>query len=109
MPTRLEQLGRWTLSKGLHIVWVVTFTIIATRVIRWIAGRISRRLSDADDGGTTVRSEAAKHRQAVASLISSVAISLLYVMVAGDTANQIGLPLRSPAPPPARPPPPLGS
>jgi small-conductance mechanosensitive channel len=95
MPTTLEHLGHWTLSKGLHIVLVVTFTIIATRVIRWIAGRISRRLSDADDGGTTVRSEAAKHRQAVASVISSVAISLLYVMVAVDIANQIGLPLGS--------------
>jgi small conductance mechanosensitive channel len=95
MPTTLEHLGHWTLTKGLHIVLVVIFTIIATRVIRWIAGRISRRLSDADDGGTTVRSEAAKHRQAVASVISSVAISLLYVMVAVDIANQIGLPLGS--------------
>ena len=95
MPTTLEHLGHWTLSKGLHIVLVVTFTIIATRVIRWIAGRISRRLSDADDGGTTVRSEAAKHRHAVASVISSVAISLLYVMVAVDIANQIGLPIGS--------------
>ncbi|HEX9497707.1 MAG TPA: mechanosensitive ion channel family protein [Mycobacterium sp.] len=95
MPTTLEHLGHWTLTKGLHIVLVVTFTIIATRVIRWIAGRISRRLSDADDGGTTVRSEAAKHRQAVASVISSVAISLLYVMVAVDIANQIGLPIGS--------------
>jgi small conductance mechanosensitive channel len=95
MPTTLEHLGHWTLTKGLHIVLVVIFTIIATRVIRWIAGRISRRLSDADDGGTTVRSEAAKHRQAVASVISSVAISLFYVMVAVDIANQIGLPLGS--------------
>jgi small conductance mechanosensitive channel len=95
MPTTLEHLGHWTLTKGLHIVLVVIFTIIATRVIRWIAGRISRRLSDADDGGTTVRSEAAKHRQAVASVISSVAISLLYVMVTVDIANQIGLPIGS--------------
>jgi small conductance mechanosensitive channel len=95
MPTTLEHLGHWTLTKGLHIVLVVIFTIIATRVIRWIAGRISRRLSDADDGGTTVRSEAAKHGQAVAAVISSVAISLLYVMVAVDIANQIGLPIGS--------------
>ena len=95
MPTTLEHLGHWTLTKGLHIVLVVIFTIIATRVIRWIAGRISQRLSDADDGGTTVRSEAAKHRQAVAAVISSVAISLLYVMVAVDIANQIGLPIGS--------------
>ncbi len=71
MPSTLEHLGHGTLTKGLHIVLVVIFTIIATRVIRWNARRISRRLSDADDGGTTVRSEAAKHRQAVVSATRS--------------------------------------
>jgi small-conductance mechanosensitive channel len=42
-----------------------------------------------------VRSETVKHGQAVASVISSVAIGLLYVMVAVDVANQLGLPLGS--------------
>jgi moderate conductance mechanosensitive channel len=73
----------------------VIFTIIATRAIRWIAGRISRRLNEADDNDKTVRSEAVKHRQAVASVISSVAISVLYVVVSVDIANQLGLPLGS--------------
>jgi small conductance mechanosensitive channel len=95
MPTTLENLGHWVLTKGLHILLVVIFAIIATRAIRWIAGRISRRLSEADDHEKTVRSETVKHRQAVASVISSVAISLLYVMVAVDIANQLGLPLGS--------------
>src|SRR6476659_1837012 len=35
------------------------------------------------------------HGQAVASVISSVAISVLYVVVAVDVANQLGLPLGS--------------
>jgi small conductance mechanosensitive channel len=95
MPTTLEALAHWALTKGLHIVLVVLFAVIATRAIRWIAGRISRRLSEADDHEPTVRSETVKHRQAVASVISSVAISLLYVMVAVDIANQLGLPLGS--------------
>jgi moderate conductance mechanosensitive channel len=91
MTTTLSQ---WLLTKGLHIVLVVLFAVITTRAIRWIAGRISRRLSGADHE-QTVRSEAVKHRQAVASVISSVAISLLYVMVVVDIANQLGLPLGS--------------
>ena len=95
MPTTLEDLGYWALTKGLHIVLVLIFTIIATRAIRWIAGSISRRLSEADDNDTTVRSETVKHRQAVAAVISSVAISVLYVVVSVDIANQIGLPLGS--------------
>ena len=91
MTTTLTQ---WLLTNGLHIALVVLFAVITTRAIRWIAGRISRRLSGADHE-QTVRSEAVKHRQAVASVISSVAIALLYGMVAVDIANQLGLPLGS--------------
>lgn len=88
-------LTHWLTTKGLHIALVALFAVITTRVIRWIAGRISRRLSGTGDDEQTVRSEAVKHRQAVASVISSVAIALLYVMVAVDIANQLGLPLGS--------------
>jgi small conductance mechanosensitive channel len=69
--------------------------VIVTRLIRWIAGRISTRLTRGDERDATVRSETVKHGQAVASVISSVAIALLYVVVAVDIANQLGLPLGS--------------
>jgi moderate conductance mechanosensitive channel len=95
MPTTLEDLTHWLLTKGLHIVLVVLFAVIVTRVIRWIAGRISTRLTKGDERDATVRSETVKHGQAVASVISSVAIALLYVVVAVDIANQLGLPLGS--------------
>jgi small-conductance mechanosensitive channel len=95
MSSTLENLGHWALTKGMHILLVVVFTVIATRAIRWIAGRISRRLSQDDDHDAMVRSETVKHRQAVASVISSVAIALLYVMVGIDIANQLGLPVGS--------------
>jgi small-conductance mechanosensitive channel len=95
MPTTLHDLSQWLLTKGLHIVLVVVFAIIVTRVIRWTAGRISRRLTRGDERDVSVRSETVKHGQAVASVISSVAIALLYVVVAVDIANQLGLPLGS--------------
>lgn len=95
MPTTLEDLTHWLLTKGLHIVLVVLFAVIVTRIIRWIAARISTRLTRGDERDATVRSETVKHGQAVASVISSVAIALLYVVVAVDIANQLGLPLGS--------------
>jgi moderate conductance mechanosensitive channel len=95
MHSTLESLGHWALTKGLHIVLVVLFAIITTRIIRWIAARISRRLSRSDDREETARSETVKHRQAVASVIWSVAISVLYVVVAVDIANQLSLPVGS--------------
>ena len=95
MPTTLEDLTHWLLTKGLHVVLVVLFIVITTRLIRWLAGRISKRLTKGDERDASVRSETVKHGQAVASVISSVAISVLYVVVAVDIANQLGLPLGS--------------
>jgi moderate conductance mechanosensitive channel len=95
MHATLENLGHWALTKGIHIFWVVLSAIVTTRIIRWIAGGISRRLSGSDEHEETVRSETVKHRQAVASVISSVAISVLYVVGAVDIANQLSLPVGS--------------
>jgi moderate conductance mechanosensitive channel len=95
MHTTLEELTHWLLTKGLHILLVVLFAVIATRIIRWIAGRISKRLTRGDVRDATVQSETVKHGQAVASVISSVAIALLYVVVAADVADKLGLPLGS--------------
>jgi small conductance mechanosensitive channel len=87
--------GHWIATSGLHIVLVVIGTVIATRVIRWIAGKISSRLDDDVEVGATVRSETVKHRKAVASVISSVLVALLYVIVAVDIINTLGLPVGS--------------
>jgi moderate conductance mechanosensitive channel len=95
MSSTFENLGHWALTKGLHILVLVVFALVATRAIRWIAGRISRRFDQADATDKVLRPESVKHRRAVASVISSVAIALLYVMVALDIANQLGLPVDS--------------
>ncbi|BBZ30110.1 mechanosensitive ion channel protein MscS [Mycolicibacterium madagascariense] len=87
--------GHWLLTKGLHIVLLIVATVVATRLIRQLAARISRRLAEGDDADATVRSESVKHRQAVASVISSVAIAVLYVVVSVDVLNEFGLPIGS--------------
>src|SRR5512139_3890582 len=88
-------LGHWFLTNGVHIALVVMFAILATRAIRWGAARIGRRFAEADDRDPTVRSERVKHRQAVASVVASVAIGLLYIGVAVDIAGRLGLPVGS--------------
>ncbi len=85
-------LGEWLRTKGLHIVLVIIAAMIGTRLINWIASKIARRL---DTGHELVRSETAKHRAAVASVISSVAIAILYVLVAVDIIDTLGLPIGS--------------
>jgi small conductance mechanosensitive channel len=88
-----SQFGHWIATKGLHIVLVVVGAWLATRVIRSVADKISRRLAVESD--SEVRSESVKHRQAVASVISSVAVAVLYVVVAVDIVNTLGLPVGS--------------
>jgi moderate conductance mechanosensitive channel len=95
MSSTLASISQWFLTKGLHIALVVVFALVATRVIRWVATRISRRLDRGDATDAVLRPESVKHRRAVASVISSVAIALLYVMVSVDIANQLGLPIGS--------------
>ena len=90
-----SEFGHWLLTHGVHITLVVVAALIATRVIRLLASRISRRLAASDDEDSTVRSEAVKHRQAVASVISSVAIAVLYVVVSVDVLDTLGLPIGS--------------
>jgi len=88
-----SQFGHWVATNGLHILLVVVGAWMATRVIRSVADKISRRLAVESDSG--VRSESVKHRQAVASVISSVAVAVLYVVVAVDIVNTLGLPVGS--------------
>jgi moderate conductance mechanosensitive channel len=95
MSSTLDSLRQWFLTNGLHITLVLVFAVIATRLIRLIARRISKRLDRGDGHDAVLRPESVKHRRAVASVISSVAIAVLYIVVAVDIANQLGLPIGS--------------
>lgn len=89
----IDTVQRWLLTTGLHITLVVLFAVIATRAIRSLARGVDGRLAGND--GATVRSENVKHRQALVSVISSVAITLLYVGAALDVVARLGLPVGS--------------
>jgi moderate conductance mechanosensitive channel len=89
-------IGQWILTKGVNIAAIIVFTVLATRLIRWAAQRVARRLDAGyQEGDALVRSESAKHRQAVASVISSVAMVILYVVVILEVINVFGLPVGS--------------
>ncbi|MDX1871979.1 mechanosensitive ion channel family protein [Mycolicibacterium sp. 120266] len=89
-----SEVGTWVAHKGLRIVVLVLFSILAARFIRYTAQRITRRLG-VSQGDALVRSEATKHRQAVASVISWVAIAVVYIIVGLDIIGLLGLPIGS--------------
>ena len=89
-------IGEWILTRGLRITLLVLGALLAGRFITWTAQRVSRRIdakfrrSDA-----LVRSESAKHRQAVASVISYLAIALLAAMVLVEVTDILAIPVSS--------------
>jgi small conductance mechanosensitive channel len=89
-------IGEWIITRGLRIVMLVLAAILLARFINWTAQRITRRI-DAEylESDQLVRSESAKHRQAVASVISWVSIAVLLVVVLVEITDIIAIPVGS--------------
>ncbi|MGI9124244.1 MAG: mechanosensitive ion channel family protein [Mycobacterium sp.] len=89
-------LGESLLSRGLSLALLLIGSVLAARFINWITGRISRRIDAGfQESDALVRTESAKHRQAVASVISYVAIALLGVMVVVEVTDILQIPVTS--------------
>lgn len=88
------EFGEWILSRGLKIALLLIGGLLAARFISWVARRISSRIDTrfqlSDD---LVRSESAKHRQAVASVISYLAVTLLAIGVAVEVTATLAIPV----------------
>ena len=88
--------GDWLLTRGLKITLLLIGGLLAARFINWAAHHVNRRIDSrfqrSDD---LVRSESAKHRQAVASVISYLAIALLAVLVTVQITSILAIPVGS--------------
>jgi small-conductance mechanosensitive channel len=72
----------WILTKGLHIVLLLIGAVLAARFVNWAAQKVTQRLDIGfAESDALVRSEASKHRQAVAAVISWVTIVLIAIGV----------------------------
>ncbi|HUO36507.1 MAG TPA: mechanosensitive ion channel family protein [Mycobacterium sp.] len=89
-------IGYWILTTGLRIVLLLIASLLIARFIDWathkVTGRLDERFKESD---ALVRSEATKHRQAVASVISWCLIALLYILVVIDVVRLLGVPVGS--------------
>ncbi len=96
------QYGVWIVTRGVRIALLLIGGLLAARFISWLARRITRRI-DAQYQQTDqiVRTESAKHQQAVASVVSWVSIALLSVMVVVEIGDVLSIPVSSLAAPAA--------
>lgn len=92
--TPLTDIGLWARDNGLQIVLFVTGAMLVTRFATWLRDRITARV-DAQQGesDTLVRSEAAKHRHAVAQVVTWAVLVLVYCLTAVLVVQRLGVPL----------------
>jgi moderate conductance mechanosensitive channel len=87
-----HKLSEWLLTRGIHIVLLLIAAVLAARFVNWAAQKVTERLDEEFvEGDALVRSEASKHRQTVASLISWVSVVLIAIVLAVQLANVVNL------------------
>jgi small-conductance mechanosensitive channel len=91
-----DGVGEWMMTRGLRLALWLIGSVLAARFIKWTAQKVTRQLDEGfEESDALVRPEAVKHRQAVASVISWVAIAVLYVVVAVEITQILGVPIGS--------------
>jgi moderate conductance mechanosensitive channel len=75
-------IGEWIITRGLRIVMLLIAAVLAVRFVTWVAQQVTRQLDEGfAESDALVRSEATKHRQAVASVIQWVSIVMIAIWV----------------------------
>ena len=98
----LIELGRWARSSGLEIVLLLTGSILLDRWVRWLSGRITRRIDERERrSGAVVSSEAAKHRHALTQVLTWTTVVLIYGVTAVLILGRLGVSLTTLAAPAA--------
>jgi len=86
----------WVRGSGLEIVLLVIGTILLTRLATWLGGRITGRIDEnAREADALVRSEASKHRHALAQVITWATLAIIYCVAGVAIAERLGIPLTS--------------
>ncbi len=90
------EIGKWIIDNGLRIAMLLIAAVLAARLVTWVAKQVTQRLDlGFAESDALVRSEATKHRQALASVISWVSIVIIYVLVTYEIIDILPFPVGS--------------
>jgi small conductance mechanosensitive channel len=92
--TPLTDVGLWARTNGLQTILIVLGAILLTRFANWSGARITSHIDELNSGeDVLVRSEAAKHRHALAQVITWVSLVVIYCLAAVLVVQRFGIPL----------------
>jgi small-conductance mechanosensitive channel len=94
--TTLTAAEHWASTNGLEIVLLVTGAMLLTRLAAWLGKKITDRIdANARETDALVRSEASKHRHALAQVITWTTLVIIYSATAVAIAARVGIPVTS--------------
>jgi moderate conductance mechanosensitive channel len=94
--TPLTDITTWLRGRGLEIVLLVLGAVLLARFVAWCGRRITQRMDTAShDEDAVVRSEAAKHRAAVAQVLVWVGIAVIWSVAGVLALERLGVPVSS--------------
>jgi small conductance mechanosensitive channel len=89
---RLRSLPGWLSGSGLEIVLIILGVILLTRFATWFKAIVNQRIDAADlESDMLVRSEAAKHRHALADVLAWAALVIVYCVSALKIVERLGV------------------
>jgi small conductance mechanosensitive channel len=96
LATPLPDVPVWLRGSGLEIVLIILGVILMTRFATWVKAIINQRI-DANDAESDalVRSEAAKHRHALADVLTWAALVVVYCVSGVEILPRLGVPMSS--------------
>ena len=90
----LDDFSRWVRGNLLVIVLLVLGAILLTRMADWLREKIIAHIdAGARETDELVRSEASKHRQVIAQVVTWGAVAVIYVVTAVLIVQRLGVPL----------------
>jgi small-conductance mechanosensitive channel len=94
--TPLSDFDRWARSDLLEIILILTGAVLLTRLVTWLSGRYIVRIdARSKSGDSVVRSEAEKHRHAVAQVVTWTILVLVYCVMGVLVIQRLGVPITS--------------
>jgi moderate conductance mechanosensitive channel len=95
-PGTLSDISHWARIRGLEIVLFVTGAMLLTRLATWLRGKITHRIDAREhESDSLVRSEASKHRHALAQVVTWTFLVIIYCATVVAVATRIGIPITS--------------
>ena len=89
----LPDVPMWLRGNGLEILLLVLGAVLLTRFATWFKAMVTKRIDANDDeSDALVRSESAKHRHALAQVLTWSALVIVYVVTAVQVVARLGVP-----------------